>query len=92
MMTTMKKTFAYLLAVVAMAAVSCNKEMQETQVPEVELFPMTFTATTTETKTVLDQDHVSIDWLASDKISVFDGVGNQMFSTSGTGTTVHYLA
>ena len=90
MMTTMKKTFAYLLAVVAMAAVSCNKEMQETQVPEVELFPMTFTATTTETKTVLDQDHVSIDWLASDKISVFDGVGNQMFSTSGTGTTVQF--
>ena len=90
MKKAMKKTLAILFAVVAMAAISCNKEMQETKIPEEDLFPMTFTATSTETRTVLDQDHVSIKWLAADKISVFDGVGNQQFSSSGTGTTVQF--
>lgn len=89
------KTLRILFSAAALiAAISCNKEMQEPQVnqePEVaksELIPMTFTATTTETRTTLDG--VSINWLSTDKISVFDGDGNREFTSSGEGATVQF--
>ena len=86
MTAAMKKTFAFLFAVVAMAAVSCNKEMKTL---ESDLVPMSFTATSTETRAVL-VDQVKVKWLASDKISVFDGTGNQPFVSNGEGTTVQF--
>lgn len=89
------KTLRILFSAAALiAAFSCNKEMQEPQVnqePEVaksELIPMTFTATTTETRTTLDG--VSINWLSTDIISVFDGEGNREFTSSGEGATVQF--
>ena len=89
------KTLRILFSAAALiAAVSCNKELQdpqvnqESEITKTELIPMTFTATTTDTRTTLDG--VSINWLSTDKISVFDGEGNRQFSTSGEGTTVQF--
>ena len=80
----------FLCAVAAMAAVSCSKEIQNEQpTPEVELFPMTITATSTDTKTEL-VDQVSIKWLTTDKLSVFDGTGNREFTSTGEGMTVEF--
>ena len=80
----------FLCAVAAMAAVSCSKEIQNEQpTPEVELFPMTITATSTDTKTEL-VDQVSIKWLTTDKLSVFDGTGNREFTSTGEGKTVEF--
>ena len=89
----MKKISILLCAATAIAALSCNKEVQdvqEPQTPQVELKPMTFTATTTETRTVLDEDHVSIKWLRTDKISVWDGHNNREFTSNGEGTKVKF--
>lgn len=92
----MKKISILLCAATAIAALSCNKEVQDVQepltpqTPEVELVPMTFTATTTETRTVLDEDHVSIKWLSTDKISVWDGHNNREFTSNGEGTKVKF--
>lgn len=87
----MKKLNSILFcAVAAFAVASCNKEAQEVSEAKSDLIPMTFTATTTETRTVLDEDHVSIKWLATDKISVFDGTANRVFTSNGEGTTVKF--
>lgn len=92
----MKKLSIFLCAVTAIAALACNKEIQEIpenpepQTPQVELFPMTFTATTADTRTVLDDDQEHILWAAEEKISVFDGVGNREFISGGTGRKVTF--
>ena len=87
----MKKLNSILFcAVAAFAVASCNKEAQEVPEAKSDLVPMTFTATTTETRTALDEDHVSIKWLKTDKISVFDGTANRMFTSNGEGTTVQF--
>lgn len=87
----MKKLNSILFcAVAAFAVASCNKEAQEVPEAKSDLVPMTFTATTTETRTALDEDHVSIKWLTTDKISVFDGTANRMFTSNGEGTTVQF--
>lgn len=73
----MKKSYISLLAIAAMAAVSCaEKEPQMTIGEPVE---MTFEASAkTMTKTQLTDENKVI-WCESDKISVFDGAANNMF-------------
>ena len=73
----MKKSYISLLAIAAMAAVSCaEKEPQMTIGEPVE---MTFEASAkTMTKTQLTDENKVI-WCKSDKISVFDGAANNMF-------------
>ena len=51
---------------------------------------MTFTATTADTRTSLDENGKSIIWSTDDYISVFDGQGNQSFQASGSGRTVEF--
>ena len=88
------KTLRYLFCAAAViAAFSCNKVMQEPEIVpeknETELIPLTFTATTPDTRTTLDG--MSINWLSTDKISVFDGRGeNNCFETTDEGKTVHF--
>lgn len=78
-------------AATVIAAVACNKVEQESRVNESELIPMTFTATTSDTRTVLDADQVSINWLSTDLISVFDRErNNNQFETTGAGRTVQF--
>lgn len=92
----MKKLSIFLCAMTAIAAISCNKEIQEIpenpepQTPQVELFPMTFTATTADTRTVLDDDQEHILWTEGERISVFDGVDNREFTSGGTGRKVTF--
>lgn len=87
----MKKLYTLLTCAIAtMAIVSCSKEIENNaETPEAKLFPMTITATSTETKTEL-VDRVSIKWLSTDKLSVFDGAGNQEFTSNGEGKTVTF--
>lgn len=87
----MKKLYTLLTCTIAaMAIVSCSKEIENNaETPEAKLFPMTITATSTETKTEL-VDRVSIKWLSTDKLSVFDGAGNQEFTSNGEGKTVTF--
>ena len=87
----MRKLYTLLTcAIAAMAIVSCSKEIENNaETPEAKLFPMTITATSTETKTEL-VDRVSIKWLSTDKLSVFDGAGNQEFTSKGEGKTVTF--
>ena len=86
----MKQFSIFLCAAATIATLSCKKEVQEVHDPQSGLQPMTFTATTTETRTVLDEDQVSIKWLSTDKISVFDGQGNREFSSNGEGRKVKF--
>ena len=84
-------SYIMMLAVAAAAAFSCTKEIEKLDEETVEvLVPMSFTATSAETKTVLDENGVSINWLATDEISVFDGVDNRQFSTEGSGRSVTF--
>jgi len=87
----MRKLYTLLTcAIAAMAIVSCSKEIENNaETPEAKLFPMTITATSTDTKTELI-DRVSIKWLSTDKLSVFDGKGNREFKSNGVGKTVTF--
>ena len=92
----MKKINFMLFAVAAIAAVSCAKEIlpednQEGTNPEVELFPMSFTAgsetadvpesesavkpQSVSTRAALQNDETTIWWQAGDQINVFDASG-----------------
>ena len=85
----MKKIINLLFcAITAMAALSCNKETDVFQEPKADRHPMTFTATTTATRTTLNQ--VDVNWSTSDHISVFDGTNNNDFQSQGSGMTVTF--
>ena len=60
------------------------------QVEESNLRPMTFTATTADTRTSLDANGTSVNWSSDDYISVFDEEGNHPFQASGSGRTVEF--
>lgn len=78
-------------AIAAMAAVSCGKELVGTDAPEqANLVPMTFTATIDMAKATCDG--AKVNWEATDKIAVFDGVAKNEFSIASYegGTAVFY--
>ncbi len=68
---------------------SSDDEVAENNNTEVKLVPMTFTATqetNVGTRAVLNSSN-NVDWEATDKISVFDGIGtenNHKFTLTGT--------
>lgn len=85
------RRFSILFCAAAIAAVACNKVEQEMpQVEESNLRPMTFTATTADTRTSLDANGTSVNWSSDDYISVFDVEGNHPFQASGSGRTVQF--
>ena len=68
----MKKTIFYLS--LAVLAVSCVKEQNPgAQAPEKTLAPMEFLACAEQTKTILAEDGMSVEWIEGDQIAVFDG-------------------
>lgn len=77
----MKKTMKFaLLAVAAMAAASCAKEVlpETNETPEVELVPMTFTANAdegTDTKVFYDGETKTTQWKVNDEIAVISSTG-----------------
>jgi hypothetical protein len=83
----MKKFFkAMTMAAVALAAVSCAKEMDNTE--SAVLSQMSFTAGHT-TRTVLAEGY-AVNWVAGNSISIFDGAGNRQFSTTDSGASATF--
>ena len=72
----MKRKAMFILSAMAMvAAVSCTKEIVDASkesASDVELYPMTFTASSQQTKAEM-VDAQTIHWQAGDQINVFDG-------------------
>ena len=70
----MRKAMFILSAMAMVAAASCTKEIVDTNkesASDVELFPMTFTASSQQTKAELS-DGKTILWQSGDQINVFD--------------------
>lgn len=82
---------SYIAAIaLPMILFSCAKVNEQPAVDEMNqeeevLIPLSFTATSAETKTELADNGVSINWLNTDQISVFDGSANRQFSVDGLG-------
>lgn len=85
----------FILSAMAMvAAASCTKEIVDVDketAPDVELFPMTFTASSQQTKAEM-VDAQTIHWQSGDQINVFDGTSTvyDPFTTSGEGASVTF--
>lgn len=93
----MKNMKFMLLAVAAMAAASCAKEIapeSEDATPQVNLVPMTFTAGAEDagTKVTIQEDGKTLHWESTDQIKVFDGVSNELaaFTTTESGASVSF--
>ena len=77
--------FMSIAMLMAMASCSSSDDAVEEIKEESKLVPMTFTATqesNVSTRTALEGGY-GVDWQTSDKISVFDGQGNQEFTLIG---------
>ena len=90
----MRKAMFILSAMAMVAAASCTKEIVDANkesASEVELFPMTFTASSQQTKAEM-VDAQTIHWQSGDQINVFDGNGTvyEPFTTSGEGVSVTF--
>lgn len=91
----MKRKGMFILSAMAMvAAVSCTKEIVDASkesASDVELYPMTFTASSQQTKAEM-VDAQTIHWQAGDQINVFDGTSTvyDPFTTSGEGASVTF--
>ena len=84
----MRKAMFILSAMAMVAAASCTKEIVDVNkesASDVELFPMTFTASSQQTKAEM-VDAQTIHWQSGDQINVFDGNGTvyEPFTTFGT--------
>ena len=90
----MRKAMFILSAMAMVAAASCTKGIVDTNkesASDVELFPMTFTASSQQTKAEM-VDAQTIHWQSGDQINVFDGNGTvyEPFTTSGEGASVTF--
>lgn len=66
----MKKSFYFIAVAAALAAFSCTKEIEPSVAVREGNTTLNFTSTTV--KTELGTDGTTVNWLSSDKISVFD--------------------
>lgn len=86
----MRKAMFILSAMTMVAAASCTKEIVDTNkesASDVELFPMTFTASSQQTKAEM-VDAQTIHWQSGDQINVFDNTETvyDPFETSDKGS------
>ena len=91
----MRKEIFILSAMAMVAAASCTKEIVDANkesASDVELFPMTFTASSQQTTKAEMVDAQTIHWQSGDQINVFDGNGTvyEPFTTSGEGASVTF--
>lgn len=89
----MKRTLLWLAAALAVAA-ACQKP--ENGGNGNDNTPVggdkTFTATLAPlTKVTLGEDGLALSWTKADKVSIFDGKGNQMFRAQGSGASAEIL-
>ena len=90
----MKHTFFW-LAAAALVLVGCNNKPETpgggTDTPGGS-GEKTFTATLPAlTKVSLDTDGLTLGWAKADKVSIFDGAGNQMFRAQASGASAPLL-
>ena len=78
----MKRVYSFILAGLALVAASCNKEVAPVETPEENV--VVFNATADNTKTTLTEGNKS-EWVAGDKITVFNGEKSFEFATSQSG-------
>lgn len=85
---TMKKIYSFMVAAVALfAAVSCNKEMEQENLPAAETVVYTAFAdgSEPESKAELNQTTLKSEWVAGDAITVLDGTKPWKFETNDEG-------
>lgn len=85
---TMKKIYSFMVAAVALfAAVSCNKEMEQENLPAAETVVYTAYAdgSEPESKAELNQTTLKSEWVAGDAITVLDGTKPWKFETNDEG-------
>lgn len=85
----MKKTFKYVLAVVAaVSTVACSQFDEQDLTPEVggnqNLVPMTITVGNEASRVNIGEDNTTINWTAGDKLAVYEGT-----STNTAGKAKH---
>ena len=92
---TMKRIYSFMVATVALvAAVSCNKEFEQENIPAGGQ-TVVYTATVDqndepEAKAVLDQTTKKSKWTSTDAITVLDGDGAWTFTSTGEGENVDF--
>ena len=82
----MKKIFSFMVAALALAAVSCNKEVSPVETPVGET--VVFSAEMDATKTTLNGN--KSEWVAGDKITIHNGTKGYEFSTAEAGAKVDF--
>lgn len=82
----MKKIYSFMVAALAIAAVSCNKEVSPVETPVGET--VVFSAEMDATKTILNGN--KSEWVAGDKITIHNGTKGYEFSTTEAGAKVDF--
>lgn len=82
----MKKIYSFMVAALALAAVSCNKEVSPVETPVGET--VVFSAEMDATKTILNGN--KSEWVAGDKITIHNGTKGYEFSTTEAGAKVDF--
>lgn len=88
----MKKIYSFMVAAVALfAAVSCNKELPQEEVPAVgETVVYTASTDGADTKAVLNEGTKKSEWVAGDAITVHDGTKGWTFTAAEAGANVDF--
>ena len=84
----MKKNLFAIAAVAMVAAVSCNKEIQQENLPVGEV--VTFEASVDGAETRVALDGKVSKWEKGDKITIHNGTTGYMFSTTDEGATADF--
>lgn len=84
----MKRNLFAIAAVAMLAAVSCNKEIQQENLPVGEV--VTFEASTDGSETRVALDGKVSKWESGDKITIHNGTTGYMFSTTDEGATADF--
>ena len=82
----MKKIYSFMVAALALAAVSCNKEVSPVETPVGAT--IVFSAEMDATKTILNGN--KSEWVAGDKITIHNGTKGYEFSTTEAGAKVDF--
>lgn len=89
----MKKIYSFMVAAVALfAAVSCNKEFEQENLPagETVVYTASVDGAEPEAKAVLNETAKKSEWTATDEITVLDGSGPWTFKSTGKGQNVEF--
>ena len=86
------KRILFWLTAVALLMTACQKPEKEDNTKDPVSGEKTFNATLSAlTKVSVGSDGLALTWSKADKVSVFDGKGNQMFRSQGSGASAELL-